>query len=247
MSFDTGRLSPVSAASAVCSAVDSNQPRVGGDGVAFFDEDDVAGHELGRRDALPLAVADDVRVRRRHLAQRRHRLLRARLLDVAHDRVEQHDGEDRDRLVGQRRVALVEPQSRRDRRRDEQQDDEHVLELGEELPPRRHRLFRGQLVPAVAFEPRPRLFFAQALLRIRAQRSQHFIDALEIAFDSLALNRGSAHPGSFSRFAMHSWFSVPLRCLTRSQAALIRPMWRRCLPRFGTIAAARHGHRSQMR
>ena len=62
-----------------------DQPRVGRNGVAFLDEDDVARHELARRDALPCAVADDVGVRRRHLAQRRHRLFGARLLDVAHD------------------------------------------------------------------------------------------------------------------------------------------------------------------
>ena len=43
--------------------------RIGGNGVAFFDEDDVAGHDLRRRDALPRAVSDDIGVRRRHLAQ----------------------------------------------------------------------------------------------------------------------------------------------------------------------------------
>ena len=157
-----------------------DQPRVGGNGVAFFDEDDVAGHDLGRRDALPLAVADDVGMCRRHLAQRRHRLLRARLLNVAHDRVEQHDGEDRDRFVGQRRFALVQPQPRRDHRGDEQQDDEHVLELREELPPGRHGLLRRQLVPAVPFEPRPRLSFAQAAPRVRVERSQYFLNRLLI-------------------------------------------------------------------
>ena len=48
VSFETGRLSPVSAASAVCSAVDWINPRVGGNGVAFLDEDDVAGYDFGR-------------------------------------------------------------------------------------------------------------------------------------------------------------------------------------------------------
>ena len=90
-----------------------DQPRVGRNGVAFFDENDVAGHELGRRDALSGAVSDDIGVRRRHLAQRRHCLLRAGLLDVAHERVEKHDGEDRDGFVGQGGVALIEPQARR--------------------------------------------------------------------------------------------------------------------------------------
>ena len=101
MSFATGRLSPVSAASAVCSAAVLEQARVGRDGVALLDQDDVAGHDLGRRHPVPRAVADDGGVRGRHLAQRRHRLLGARLLDVAHDGVEEHDGEDRHRLVGQ--------------------------------------------------------------------------------------------------------------------------------------------------
>ena len=134
-----------------------DQPRVGRNGVAFFDEDDVAGHELARRDALPLAVPNDVGVRRRHLAQRRHRLFRARLLDVAHERVEQHDGEDRDRFVGQRGVALIQPQPAEIERGDEQQDDEDILELGEKLPPCGYRAFRRQLVLAVAFEPFLRL------------------------------------------------------------------------------------------
>ena len=112
-----------------------DQPRVGGNGVAFFDEDDVAGYEFCRRNALSAAVANDIGVRRRHLAQRRHGLLRAGLLEVAHERVEQHDGEDRDGLVGQGGVALVQPQPSGNQCRDDQQDDEHVRELGEKLPP----------------------------------------------------------------------------------------------------------------
>ena len=148
-----------------------NQPRVGGNRIPFFDEDDVAGHDLGRRNALPRAVADHVGVRRRHLAQRRDRCFRARLLDVAHDGVEQHDGEDRHRFVGQRRFALVQPQRRGDRRGDEQQNDEHILKLREELPPRRHRLFRRQLVAAISFEPCLRLTCAQPKLRVGSERA----------------------------------------------------------------------------
>ena len=57
-----------------------------------------------------------VRVGRGHRAQRGDGRLGARLLDVAHRRVQQHDGEDGERLVGQRRVALVAPRGRRRRR-----------------------------------------------------------------------------------------------------------------------------------
>jgi hypothetical protein len=61
-----------------------------------------------------------------HLAECRHRLLGPGLLQMAHHRVEQHDREDRDRLIGQRRVALEEPQAGGYQSRNDQQDHEHV-------------------------------------------------------------------------------------------------------------------------
>ena len=61
--------------------------------------------------------------------------LGARLLDIAHERIQQDDGEDGQGFVGEGRVALVEPQRGRDGGGDEQQDDEHILELREELTP----------------------------------------------------------------------------------------------------------------
>ena len=83
-SFATGRLSPVSAASAVCRDADVDEARIGGDRVAFLEEDDVAGDDLDGRNVPPLAVAHDARVRGRHLAQGRDRRFRPRLLHVAH-------------------------------------------------------------------------------------------------------------------------------------------------------------------
>ena len=74
--------------------------------------------------------------------KRRDGRFRARLLHVAHDRVQQHDRADGDGFVRQRRVALVQPEAGRNRRRDQQQDDQHVLELREELPPARNCLAR---------------------------------------------------------------------------------------------------------
>ena len=90
-----------------------DQAAVGGNCVALLDHQDVARHEIRRRHALPLAAANHLRLRRGHLAERRHRLFRARLLQVAHHSVEQHDREDRDGLVRQRRVALGGPEARR--------------------------------------------------------------------------------------------------------------------------------------
>jgi hypothetical protein len=113
-----------------------------------------------------------VGVRRRHLAQGGHRLLRSPLLNVTHDSIEQDDRKNCDRFVGQCRLALIEPKRCRNHCRDEQQDNQHVVKLGKKLPPSGHRLFRSQLVPAVALESRPRLRFAQAELRVDTQRCQ---------------------------------------------------------------------------
>jgi hypothetical protein len=156
------------------------QPRIRRNRVALFEKDDVAGDEIGCRDALPLAVSNDVGLRCRHLAERGQRLLCPGLLDVTHQRVEQHDGEDRDRLVGQRGVALIQPQDGGDQRRDEQEHDQHIGELGEELPPRGDRLLRRELVPAMAFDPLVRLPLAQAGARIRLEGGKDVVDALQI-------------------------------------------------------------------
>ena len=187
----TGRLSPVSAASAVCSAVDWITPRVGGNRCRLP-------RGGGCRRARPRRPGRCRRSPSRTTracaaaicAQRRDRRLGPRLLDVAHHRVEQHDGEDGDRLVGQRRVALVEPEAGRDRRGDEQQDDEHVLELREELPPRRHGRLGRQLVPAVPLEPRPRLGVAQAAAprprRARRAPARMPVDRPQSRFESVS-------------------------------------------------------------
>ena len=77
-----------------------NQPCVGGNGVALLDQDDVARHDLGGIDASPLSVAQDVSVRRSHLAQCGQRGLGSRFLDIAHERIQQHDRGDGQGLVG---------------------------------------------------------------------------------------------------------------------------------------------------
>jgi hypothetical protein len=157
-----------------------DQARIGRNGVAFLDADDVPGHQLLGRHAAPGAVADHVRLRGRHAPQGGQGLLGARLLDAAHKRIEQHHREDSDCLVRQRRVPLSEPQAGRDQRSGQQQDDQRVAELREELAPGGQRLLRGELVTPVALEPQPRLGVAQAAARVAAQRGEHRVGRLAI-------------------------------------------------------------------
>ena len=88
-----------------------NQPRVRWNGVAFLYEDDIAGHELSCGQGLVLAAAHYAGLCRRHLPQGRHRFLCLRFLDIAHEGVKKHDGKNGDGLIGQGRVALIQPQS----------------------------------------------------------------------------------------------------------------------------------------
>jgi hypothetical protein len=131
---------------------------VGGNRVAFFYEQDVAGNELGRGDALALSIAHDRRLVRRHCAQRGDGRSGARFLNEAHRGVEHDDGENGDRLVRQPFAVLVPPCRQGDRGRDEQEQDEHVLELGDEPAPRGNRRHRLELVAADGGDPRPCLF-----------------------------------------------------------------------------------------
>ena len=84
--------------------------------------------------------------RRRHRAKCRDGGLGARLLHIAHRRVQEDDGKDGDGFVRQGRVTLHDPERGGDRGGDEQQDDEHILKLRQESPPRRDRFLRGKLV-----------------------------------------------------------------------------------------------------
>ena len=88
-SFATGTDSPVSAASAICSAAPCEQPRVGGDGVARLEQQDVSRHDLARLDERSLSVAHHARLVGRELAQRLERALGAPLLERADDGVQE--------------------------------------------------------------------------------------------------------------------------------------------------------------
>ena len=150
-------LSPVSAPSAVWSETDWTTPGVGGDGRALLDREQVARHDLGRRHGGALAVAHDERRRGGHPLEAGERALGALLLHEPEGGVRDHDGEDRERLVGRVPAAFVPPHPERDPGRGKQQQDERALELGEEAPPAGDRRGGREFVTAVLQEAGPRL------------------------------------------------------------------------------------------
>jgi hypothetical protein len=85
-------------------------------------QDDVAGHQLGGRHQLDVAVADDLDAWGGHGLERRHRLLGPVLLNKADDSVQDDDSQDHDRVL---QVA----DDRRDRRGRDQDQDDGVGEL----------------------------------------------------------------------------------------------------------------------
>ena len=139
------------------------QPSISRDGVTFLDQNDVAGDDLRGGDAASFSVANDRCVGCGHRSQGRDRGLGPCLLDVAQRGVEQHDGEDGQCFVRKGRVALVGPQAGRDAGGDEQQDDQDVLKLREEPPPRGDGLLSRELVAPVLFKSRSDLGVGQTM------------------------------------------------------------------------------------
>jgi len=149
------------------------QPRICGNGVALFDQNDIARHQFARSNALLRTITNNACLWRRHALQGRHGLLCARLLHVSHDGVEQQHGQDRDRLVRKSRFALYEPEAGRDRSCNEQQDDEHILKLLEKPAPCGSGLLGGKLVAAIARESGVSLLLSKAAVRVTRERSEH--------------------------------------------------------------------------
>src|SRR5215204_4444861 len=162
-SLDTGRLSPVSDASIVWSAVDPIRRAS-------------AGTVSPSSTKIPSpAVAQHGRLVRGHRPQGGHRPLRPGLLNVAQNTVEQHDREDGQPLVRQGRVALVDPQPDRDRRGYQQQDDQDVLKLRQETLPGGHGLLGFELVRTVLLQARAGLLAAQPALGVAAEPSDDLL------------------------------------------------------------------------
>ena len=180
--------------------------------------DDVAGDDIRGRDAPAVAAPDDGGIGGRHRAKSRDGRLCPRLLDVAHGGVEQDDREDSDRLVWQRRVTLVGPQTRRDGGRHEQQDDEHILELRQEPSPRGNRLVAAKFVAPVLLESRLRLVVGETALQVRSEPGNDIIDVLA--------DTSGADPASRSRRwsrgrLLESGTSYPVMVSQAASAALM--------------------------
>ena len=146
--FETGRLSPVSAASAISSvAADSSRPSAGTMSPASTDTMS-PGHELLRRDLHELTVAPDARLDDHHLLQRGDRLGCLALLAQAEHRVEQRQ-EQQDETGSELLQGIQAPDPR-----DEQHDLHRVAVLPHERAPARLDGRLGELVRPDGREPR---------------------------------------------------------------------------------------------
>ena len=123
-----------------------DQPGIGGNSVARPQEHDIARHEVARRDFALLPIAQDGRRGRGHPAQRLDGALGAVFLHKAQEHRKQHDDGDGDGFD-------AVPEKGGERRRDEQDDDQHILELLEENRPRRDAMGGLQFVRTVFRKP----------------------------------------------------------------------------------------------
>ena len=156
------------------------QPCVGGDKVARFELQDVAGYEQRGVDDLLLAVAQHACVRSGHAFERIQRLFGLTLLQHSHHCVEYDNQQNQPRLKEFHRVAFGAGDDERNGRRREQDEDHNVLELVEEPPQRRFFLLLAQPVLPVLRQPRGRSFAGQAGIRVRAERVQHGFGAFVV-------------------------------------------------------------------
>src|SRR5262245_23438552 len=129
---------------------------------------------------MRLAPADYVSLRRGHLSQGGNGQLCSRLLDVANDGVQQHDSADRQRLVWQRGIPFVQPEARRNRGGNDEQQDEDVLKLPEESFPAGYWRLGGQFVGAVSEKAAARVSRVQSALRIALQRAEDYVDRVPV-------------------------------------------------------------------
>src|SRR6185436_11076525 len=103
----------------------------------------------------------------------------------------------------------------------EQQDDEHILELREQPAPCGHRCVGLQLVAAVHSKPRPRLVAAETATRIGSEHRDDLVDVLTVRAVSVRRIAGRGEPGRHTD-----------RMVTRSPGALAPAV-------FGSVETAR--------
>ncbi len=77
-----------------------DDPPVGRNRIAFFQDQDIAGDDFGGGDVLHLARPQHTRVRRRHAPQSGDGFLGLGLLGITEARVEQYNGQNGQGLIG---------------------------------------------------------------------------------------------------------------------------------------------------
>ena len=138
------------------------QSAIGGNAVARFQQDDIAGNQKTGINFDNLFIAPNPGARRQHTLQSGQCSFRPMFLIKAQAGVEQHHTNDYHGIL---QVADNPGQCRRE----QQDDDQNILELINEFEPLRARLNLGQPIFAVALQPVLRLLTAQASHRVGAQ------------------------------------------------------------------------------
>ena len=149
-------------------------PRIGGDRHPLLDDDEVAGHQVGRRDRAPVPVAHDDRHRGGHACEAGHGPCRALFLEEAERGVERDDREDRQRFVGRAARMLDAPDDERHDCRRDQQQHQRAFELREESAPGRNRRRGGQDIGATGRKSPRGVAGGEAALGVGAQGRAHF-------------------------------------------------------------------------
>ena len=155
---------------------------VRGDGVAFTEHDNVAGHHVNRVDAGDLAVTQHVGLRRGHVGESFDGRFRLRFLNVAEHRVDDEDEHDDDGVERQCFATFRtrygvgpfdEPCDERNAGCSQQQVDKGVFELFEEFLPFRHRWCGREFIRSVLVESPLGFRLAQAGIQIDAKRLRY--------------------------------------------------------------------------
>jgi len=134
-----------------------DQAQVSGHDRARLEEDHIAGDEIPRSNGRPLPVAHDLGLGRRHLLEALQRLLGPALLRRTHERVEDNDREDDDRIKPSQWLRLNHLHDQRNERCCKEDPHHESTQLRNEPLPKRRGWGLREGVRAVAGEPLPRL------------------------------------------------------------------------------------------
>jgi hypothetical protein len=165
------------------------EPQVGRDDRARFQEDEIPRHQLGRGEHPGLPVPDHGGAGGGHRGERLHGALGAVLLDEADRRVQDHDRHDRDRVGG------VADRGRDDGRAQEDEDHE-VGELVEEHPEAGPSLRLGQPVRAMLGQPPRRLRRREPGHLGGSERPEDVRGAGQVPVHHGRASRGAASPAA---------------------------------------------------